>query len=99
MLVRLREDNHADRIRDVPLHPGLTRRDQTAVERMGSGLIKLLYPDGKVTDPELLEIVTLACELRQRVHNQLCILAKGEFKPKLIAPASVEKHTASDLAK
>ena len=99
VLVRLREDNHADRIRDVPLHPGLTRRDQTAVERMGSGLIKLLYPDGKVTDPELLEIVTLACELRQRVHNQLCILAKGEFKPKLIAPASVEKHTAYDLAK
>lgn len=99
VLARLREDNHAARIRDVPLHPGLTRRDQTAVERMGSGLVKLLYPDGKMTDAELLEVVMLACELRQRVHDQLCALAPGEFKPKLIAPASVEKHAAADMAR
>ena len=87
VLVRLREDNHADRVRDVPLKDGLTRRDQTSVERIGSGLIKLIYPDGTMTEPELREVVTLACELRQRVHDQLCILAPGEFKPKQIAPA------------
>ncbi len=97
VLVRLRDDSFADRVRDVPLHAGLTRRDQTAVERLASGLIKLLYPDGNVAGPELLELVTFACELRQRVHQQLCALAPGEFKPRLIAPAEVAAHSAPDL--
>ena len=97
VLVRMRDDTFADRVRDVPLHPGLTRRDQTAVERLTSGLIKLLYPDGNLTGPELLELVTFACELRQRVHQQLCALAPGEFKPRLIAPAVVTAHDVPDL--
>ncbi|HEY1380673.1 MAG TPA: S16 family serine protease, partial [Gemmataceae bacterium] len=97
VLVRLRDETFADRARDVPLHPGMTRRDQTAVERITSGLIKLLYPDGNLTGPELEELVTFACELRQRVHQQLCALAPGEFKPRLIAPASVAAHAAADL--
>ncbi len=97
VLVRLREDSFADRIRTVPLHAGLTRRDQTAVERLGSGLMKLLHPDGNATPAELTDIVSFACELRQRVHNQLCALAPGEFKPRLIAPASVASHEAADL--
>lgn len=97
VLVRLRDDSFADRVRDVPLHPGVTRRDQVAVERLTSGLIKLLYPDGNLTSDELLELVTFACELRQRVHQQLCALAPGEFKPRLIAPAAVTSHTAPDL--
>jgi ATP-dependent Lon protease len=88
-LVRLREDSYVDRIRAVALSEGLTRRDHTAVERIGSGLIKLLYPDGKVTDQELHEVVVLACEYRQRVHDQLIKLAPGEFKSKVIAPLPV----------
>jgi ATP-dependent Lon protease len=97
VLVRLRDDSFADRVREVPLHAGLTRRDQTAVERLTSGLIKLLYPDGNLSEPELVELVTFACELRQRVHQQLCALAPGEFKPRLIAPADVTDHAAADL--
>jgi ATP-dependent Lon protease len=97
VLVQLRKDSFADRVRDVPLHPGLTRRDQTAVERLTSGLLKILHPDGNATDDELRELVSFACELRQRVHQQLCALAPGEFKPRLIAPAVVAAHTAKDL--
>jgi ATP-dependent Lon protease len=97
VLVRLRDESFADRVGDVPLHSGLTKRDQTAVERITSGLIKLLYPDGKIAGPELEELVTFACELRQRMHQQLCALAPGEFKPRLIAPAAVTAHTAADL--
>jgi ATP-dependent Lon protease len=96
-LVRLREDSYTDRVRSVALHEGLTKRDHTSVERIGSGLIKLLYPDGKVTDEELREVVLFACEYRQRVHDQLVKLAPGEFRPKLIAPADVEGHSAPDL--
>ena len=97
VLVRMRDDTFVDRVREVPLHAGLTRRDQVSVERIASGLIKLLYPDGTVTAPELTELVTFACELRQRVHQQLCALAPGEFKPRLIAPVKVTSHSAADL--
>ena len=86
VLARMREDSFADRVRDVPLQPGLTRRDQTAIERVGSGLMKLLYPDGNATADELREVVAFACELRQRIHDQLGKLAPGEFKAKTIAP-------------
>jgi ATP-dependent Lon protease len=96
-LVRLRDDSHTDRVRSVALREGQTKRDQTAVERIGSGLVKLLYPDGNLTDDELREVVLLACEYRQRVHDQLVKLAPGEFRPKVIAPAGVEGHIASDL--
>jgi ATP-dependent Lon protease len=97
VLVRLREDSHTDRVRSIALREGLTKRDHTAVERVGSGLIKLLYPDGNLTDDELREVVLLACEYRQRVHDQLVKLAPGEFRPKVIAPADVEVHEAPDL--
>jgi ATP-dependent Lon protease len=97
VLVRLREDNYHDRARTVPFHEGLTRRDQVAVERLSSGLIKLLYPDGNLTPEELHEVVVLAAEMRQRVHNQLAVLAPGEFKPKLIAPRDVTEFPAPDL--
>ncbi len=97
ILVKLRDDSFVDAVRGIPMHSGLTRRDQTAVERLSSGLLKLLHPDGKWTNEELLTVVTFASELRQRVHHQLCALAPGEFKPRLIAPVSVTAHTAEDL--
>ncbi len=97
VLVRLREETFVDRVRSIPMHPGLTRRDQTAVERLASGLLKILHPDGNATEAEVLELVTFACELRQRVHQQLCAIAPGEFKAKLIAPAQVLSHAAPDL--
>ena len=31
--------------------------------------MKIIYPDGNVTDPELEEILSLSCELRQRVRD------------------------------
>jgi ATP-dependent Lon protease len=96
-LVRLRDDSHTDRVRSIALREGLTKRDHTAVERIGSGLAKLLYPDGNLTDDELREVVLLACEYRQRVHDQLVKLAPGEFRPKVIAPVGVDGHSAPDL--
>jgi ATP-dependent Lon protease len=58
---------------------GLSGRDQRAVMKTASGLLKLLYPDGVVTDDELEEVLTLACELRQRVREQLYLIAPGEY--------------------
>ncbi|MDO8671968.1 MAG: BREX system Lon protease-like protein BrxL, partial [Dehalococcoidia bacterium] len=58
---------------------GLSGRDQRAVLKTTSGLLKILYPNGKVTDEELEELLLLACELRQRVREQLHLIAPGEY--------------------
>ncbi len=46
-------------------------RDQKAVRKIVSGLIKLLHPDGDVTKAELAEYVEYALEMRRRVKEQL----------------------------
>ena len=97
LLVKLRDEDHKDRLRSVKYQTGMTKRDQNAVERVGSGLIKLIYPDGVMTPEEMNEVADLACEMRQRVHNQLNRIAPGEFKPRLIAREGVQEHAALDL--
>ena len=59
---------------------GLSGRDQRAVTKTLSGLLKLLYPDGRLTDDELAEVLEVACELRQRVRDQLHLMAPGEYE-------------------
>lgn len=39
----------------------------------------LHYPDGTITDDELEEVLLLASELRQRVREQLHLIAPGEY--------------------
>jgi ATP-dependent Lon protease len=58
---------------------GVSGRDHRAVMKNVSGLLKLLYPDGNVLDQELEEVLLLACELRQRVREQLHLMAAGEY--------------------
>ncbi len=95
ILARLREDDYQTTASRLEFAPGMTRRDQVAVERIASGLIKLIYPHGEMTPDETKEMVQLACELRQRVHDQLVAIAPGEFKPRSIGLAAT---TASDAA-
>jgi ATP-dependent Lon protease len=58
---------------------GVSGRDQRAVMKTTSGLLKLLHPDGRITDEELQDILGLSCELRQRVRDQLHLIAPGEY--------------------
>jgi ATP-dependent Lon protease len=58
---------------------GVSGRDQRAVMKTTSGLLKLICPDGRVTDEELADILSLSCELRQRVRDQLHLIAPGEY--------------------
>jgi ATP-dependent Lon protease len=97
VLARLREDDLQGPVRDLSFAPGMTRRDQASVERITSGLLKLVYPDGRWTADELQELTALACELRQRVHNQLAEMAPGEFKPRFIGLSGATEHAAKDL--
>lgn len=61
--------------------PGLTSRDVRAIHKTLSGLLKLMYPHGQATDEQLEEVLLLAIEGRQRVRNQLHLMAPGEYPP------------------
>lgn len=97
VLVRLREEDHSQQVRALDFEKTMTKRDATAVERITSGLVKLLYPHGQVSDAELRELASLACAMRQRVHNQLCLIAPGEFKARTIGYQGMPPHPAKDL--
>jgi ATP-dependent Lon protease len=64
---------------DAKTEQGVSGRDQRAIFKTLSGLVKLLYPDGTLTNDELAEVLSIACELRQRVREQLHLLAPGEY--------------------
>ncbi len=102
VLVRLRslpyEAEFHELTRDYPLQPGMTRRDAAAVERSAQGLLKLVFPNGPEDDPEVIPaILALAGELRQRIHDQLCRIAPGEFQPRPIGFQGVPRSPARDL--
>jgi ATP-dependent Lon protease len=60
---------------------GITSRDVRAVNKTLSGLLKLMYPDGQIDDTQLEELLGLALEGRQRIRNQLHLIAPGEYYP------------------
>src|SRR5262245_38463809 len=97
MLVKLRDEDFHDQVRQVTLKSSMTSSDQVAVERMAAGLMKLLFPDQSANEAEMHEVITLASELRQRVHNQLCEIAPGEFKRRTIGFSGMSEHAAPDL--
>lgn len=96
-MTKLRDESFAQRLMDIPLQPGTTKRDMKAIERIFSGLMKILHPHGLATPEETKELVLLACEYRQRVHNQLSVIASGEFKPRMIAPVGVTGFDVPDM--
>ena len=49
----------------------LSERDHLAIRKTFSGMMKLLYPDGNMTDEEAYELVDFAAEGRKRVKDQL----------------------------
>lgn len=68
----LRKRSYADYAeRDFSLGGHLGGRDQKAVRKTVSGLVKLLHPDGEVTKAELEEYLAYAMEMRRRVKEQL----------------------------
>jgi ATP-dependent Lon protease len=52
----------------------LSERDHLAIRKTFSGMVKLLYPDGKMTDAEAYELIDFAAESRKRVKDQLYVI-------------------------
>jgi len=61
---------------------GIHIRDEKSIKKMASGMLKILFPDGNFTRNELKICMDLAAEYRQRVIDQLHLIAPGEFKKK-----------------
>lgn len=49
----------------------LSERDHLAIRKTFSGLVKLIYPNQKMTDDEAYELIDFAAECRKRVKDQL----------------------------
>jgi ATP-dependent Lon protease len=76
----LRKESYTDVVeRYFRFGTHLTGRDQKAVRKTVSGLIKLLHPDGQVTKDEVEEYMILAMEMRRRVKEQLKKIAGVEY--------------------
>lgn len=97
ILVSLRDEDFRHHVWRLGWTDGMTQRDRVAVERLSSGLLKILYPHQQFSEEELREVVALASELRQRVHDQLCVLAPGEFRPRVIGYRGISKPEGVSL--
>ncbi len=79
-LRELRKHNFTEVIdRHFSLGSHLNARDVKAVRKSVSGLIKLIYPHGELSKPELAELVELALEGRRRVKEQLKKMGSFEY--------------------
>lgn len=75
VLHALRNDDRTAILNDyVKFDGSLSERDHLAIRKTFSGMMKLLYPDGKMTDQEAYELVDFAAESRKRVKDQLYVI-------------------------
>ncbi len=61
------------------LNGKFNKRDEIAVRKTMSGLIKLIFPDENVTEEEMRRLLEYAIEGRRRVKEQLKLMAGVEF--------------------
>lgn len=79
-LREMRKISYADAFDEYfVLGNNLNQRDVTAVRKMVSGLIKLIYPDGEFDKEDVREILIFALECRRRVKEQLKKIGGMEF--------------------
>ncbi|MDY4539414.1 MAG: BREX system Lon protease-like protein BrxL [Prevotella sp.] len=75
VLHELRNDDRTAILKDYAKFDGsLSERDHLAIRKTFSGMMKLLYPDGKMTDSEAYELIDFAAESRKRVKDQLYVI-------------------------
>lgn len=90
VLTELRRDpSFGDAVRDrleglVAEQGEITIRDRRAIERVMTGLSRILFPDGRIDETGFAAAAQVAIELRMRVHEQLTKISPGEYKEKVI---------------
>ena len=75
VLHELRNDDRTAVLKAYAKFDGsLSERDHLAIRKTFSGMMKLIYPDGKMTDEEAFELIDFAAESRKRVKDQLYVI-------------------------
>lgn len=75
VLHALRNDDRTALLKDYAKFDGsLSERDHLAIRKTFSGMMKLIYPDGNMTEEEAKELIDFASEGRKRVKDQLYII-------------------------
>ena len=75
VLHELRNDDRTAILKDyAKFDSSLSERDHLAIRKTFSGMMKLLYPDGRMTDQEAYELIDFAAESRKRVKDQLYVI-------------------------
>jgi ATP-dependent Lon protease len=75
VLHELRNKDWTNKLSDYArFDASLSERDHLAIRKTFSGMMKLLYPDGVLTDEEAYELIDFAAECRKRVKDQLYLI-------------------------
>lgn len=75
VLHALRNDDRTALLKDYAKFDGsLSERDHLAIRKTFSGMMKLIYPDGNMTEEDAKELIDFAAEGRKRVKDQLYII-------------------------
>ena len=75
VLHELRNDDRTAILKEYAKFDGsLSERDHLAIRKTFSGMMKLIYPDGNMTDEEAYELIDFAAESRKRVKDQLYVI-------------------------
>lgn len=73
ILHNLRDVDYSDRFEKYfELSPTLSTRDKDGIRKTFSGLMKLIYPDGRARAEQMEPLLRCAIEGRKRVKDQLC---------------------------
>ena len=72
ILRAMRNHDFSDRYRaSFSLSPDISTRDRDGIHKTFSGLMKLLFPSGEASEPEIEELLRFSAEGRKRVKDQL----------------------------
>jgi len=72
VLKSMRSQDYSDRYQQYfTLSPDISTRDRDGIHKTFSGLMKILYPDGRASSEEIEEILRFAIEGRKRVKDQI----------------------------
>jgi ATP-dependent Lon protease len=72
ILKELRKEDHMQSYKKhFSLSDSITTRDKDAITKTFSGLVKVIYPNGKYNEEEAIELMDFAIENRMRVKQQL----------------------------
>jgi len=80
---RMRDRNYVQVVSQRVDFGDMSQRNQRSLVRIGSGLLKLVFPHKTartVTNEELTKVLDIAVDLRQRVVDQLAIILPSEFR-------------------